>query len=275
MAEQYIRAARRLSWLLQELEQALGAASDRCIVDEHFIRTRATRRLPTQDQITAAMAALADLGILDIDGSSLRLSKRSLHDTQEFRSGVWKTLGCAEDTGTTKVQLCAAAPPGLDTAVACRLYEEAIELRAAILEVIVSAERQLILASPFWDEETADEIADLLAKRLEAGVAITVLGRFTEPSNSPTMTILRQLGDHPQCTVLSLFSGGQRGSEVQTFHFKAAVADEGRIAYLGSANLTTSGLRSRLELGVILAGEAARQLYRVINTTLRLARAAF
>lgn len=62
---------------------------------------------------------------------------------------------------------------------------------------------------------------------------------------------------------------------MQTFHFKVAIADEGKTAYLGSANLNTAGLRSRMELGVILSGEASRKLYRVIMTALGLAKPAF
>ena len=67
----------------------------------------------------------------------------------------------------------------------------------------------------------------------------------------------------------------QGDKNIQTFHFKAAVADQGTKAYLGSANLTTSGLRSRMELGVILTGEVAGQLHRVIVAALALASPAF
>jgi phosphatidylserine/phosphatidylglycerophosphate/cardiolipin synthase-like enzyme len=277
MADQYVRTALRLGWLLQDVEQTLSTRTDGCRVDANFIRTCATRRLPTQDEITAVTVALVDLDILHNEGHSFCLRKQSLLATKEFRSGVWKTLGVvrAEDNGASTVQLCATAPPGLDSIITCHLYEDTIELRAAIVSLIASAQKQLILASPFWDEETADEIGDLIEKRLAAGVSVTILGRFSEPNASATMAILHQLSKHQSCKVASWFSTGKGDYGVQTFHFKAIVADHGRLAYLGSANLTTSGLRSRMELGVILSNAAARQLYRVICVALNLAEPAF
>jgi phosphatidylserine/phosphatidylglycerophosphate/cardiolipin synthase-like enzyme len=54
----------------------------------------------------------------------------------------------------------------------------------------------------------------------------------------------------------------------RTFHFKAVIADDGLKAYLGSANLTTAGLRSRMEMGVILTGEPAVQVAQIVDIVL-------
>jgi len=55
-----------------------------------------------------------------------------------------------------------------------------------------------------------------------------------------------------KCSILSWYEGA--GTETQVFHFKAVSADTGQRAYMDSANMTVSSLRSRMELGVILRG---------------------
>jgi len=275
--ELYAQAASRLDWLMREVEQALSASSDECTVDAAFVRSRKTGRLPTADEATAVLDAFVDLGVLRNDRGVLHLSKKCLEDTAGFRSGVWQGLRVSSSDIEKKspVRLCIALPPELEAEIEEGLRREAADLRAAILEIIASARRDLVLASPFWDEETADEIADLLKKRIEAGVHVSVLGRFAEPGTSAVAASLRQLSASGRCRVLSWFSVGPGERNIQTFHFKAAVADEGEIAYLGTANFTMSGLRSRMELGVVISGEPARQFYRIIIAALSLASPVF
>jgi len=274
--ERYALAAYRLGWLMRELERSLRANLEESIVDAAFVRSRVTRRLPTSDEIAAALDALADLGVLRDDRGVLHISKKGLEDTEGFRLGIWQALRVLSDAEKApSVRLCVALPPELDAAVEDYIRREASDLRAAILEIIVSARCHLVLASPFWDEETADEITDLVKKRIEAGVVVTVLGRFAEPGTSAVAASLRELAAGGRCRVLSWFDARRGERNVQTFHFKAAVADEGQTAYLGTANFTMSGLRSRMELGVILSGEPARQVYHIISAVLGLARSAF
>lgn len=277
MAETYIHAALRIGWLLQGLESGLTAVTDGFVVDPQFVRTGATSRLPTHEEILAAINALADLCILRREGTAFHLNKQHLRDTEGFRTGVWRTIETLkpEDAEAARVSLCAATPPGIDPDLASRICRDTEELRSAILEIIASAKSELILASPFWDEESTTELEELLGKRLDAGVTVILLGRFNKPDFTLIAPILRRLGNHPRCSVLSWFNPSEKDTTIQTFHFKAAVADQGTKAYLGSANLTTSGLRSRMELGVILTGEAARQLHRVIIVALALAKSAF
>jgi phosphatidylserine/phosphatidylglycerophosphate/cardiolipin synthase-like enzyme len=275
--ERYARTASRLGWLVHDVEHALLASSEGRTVDSVLVRACTRRRLPTADETEAVLDALLDLGVLRNEQGVLRLSKKNLADTEGFRSGVWQGLrvSSADDEKGLSIRLCLTLPPELETAIKEGLRREAADLRAAILEIIVSARRELVLASPFWDEETADEIGELLRKRIEAGVQVIVLGRFVEPSTSALTASLRQLSESGRCRVLSWFNVSQGVRNVQTFHFKAAVADKGNSAYVGTANFTTSGLRSRMELGVIVSGEPARQVYRIISVALGLARPAF
>jgi hypothetical protein len=277
MSDRYIEVADRLNWLLPRLESALLLSPDGSSVDASFIHANSGERLPNADEAAAAMDALSALGIIREDRGAFHLDQKRLLETKGFRSGVLEAVRVFGSTASAEnpVRLCVAVPPGLGSAFSRGFFNQADDLRAAILEIIASAKRSLILASPFWDQETTQELAELVDKRLSAGVDVTILGRFAKPSESTSTSSFRQLARHSRCHVVSWFHTGSVQGIVQTFHFKVAIADEGRTAYLGTANFTTSGLRSRMELGVILSAKPSKQLYRIMEEVLGFARPAF
>lgn len=65
--------------------------------------------------------------------------------------------------------------------------------------------------------------------------------------------------------------GSGRALPVETFHAKILLADN-RLAYVGSANVLGSGNGTSLETGVLVDGAAARQVTRLIDGVLRIAR---
>jgi hypothetical protein len=89
------------------------------------------------------------------------------------------------------------------------------------------------------------------------------MGRFSQELPPRVRVELRKVACEKGCSILSWFEG--EGADTQTFHFKVVSVDRGLRAYMGSANMTVSSLRSRMELGVILTGSAARQLDRVLR----------
>jgi hypothetical protein len=138
-----------------------------------------------------------------------------------------------------------------------------------LLDIVASAKESLIVASPFWDADTTSEMVSLARKKLAAGVQVWILGRFSRDLPTDVKTQLSKIADDPGCTILSRFEGV--GTETQTFHFKAISADRGRLGYMGSANMTVSSLRSRMELGVILTGDAASHLDRILRVVIAMA----
>ena len=109
----------------------------------------------------------------------------------------------------------------------------------------------------------------LVRKKLDAGICVSILGRFLRDLPAKVSTELRRVANTPACSILSWFEG--TGSDTETFHFKAVSADRGARAYMGSANMTVSSLRSRMELGVILTGPAAAQLDRILRVVITMA----
>jgi hypothetical protein len=170
---------------------------------------------------------------------------------------------------TTEVQLCVSLSPSLSRAAEHVIHESSTDLRSSLLDVVASSKKSLIVASPFWDAGTTSELVDLARKKLASGIHVSVLGRFSPDLPPEVKSQLSKISNTPGCTILSWFKG--MGTETQTFHFKAVSADRGQRGYLGSANMTVSSLRSRMELGVILSGAAALQLDRILRVVLTMA----
>jgi hypothetical protein len=268
VSETYIRAASRLGWLLEQIEDELIDYQEDSIIDFNFAQRLKGKRLPTKDELLAAFEALYSVGVLAREKSKYKINRLDMPQRLAYCRGVRDTVINFSLQEQTEVKLCAALPVALDEQVEKALRRNTIDMRASIVDIIASSRTWVALVSPFWDEETAKEIAEVLSRRLETGVRVDILGRFEE--DDAALPILRQrIGDHKLC---QFFAWAQKESKdrfgKQTFHFKAVVCDDGARAYLGTANLNRAGLRSRMELGVILEGQTAKQLAQIVKVTL-------
>jgi hypothetical protein len=268
VSETYIRAAFRLGWLLEQIEDELINYPEDSIIDFNFAQRLKGERLPTKDELLAAFEALYSVGVLAREKSKYKINRLDMPQRLAYCRGVRDTVINFSLQEQTEVKLCAALPVALDEQVEKALRRNTIDMRASIIDIIASSKTWVALVSPFWDEETAKEIAEVLSRRLETGVRVDILGRFEE--DDVALPILRQrIGNHKLC---QFFAWSQKESKdtfgKQTFHFKAVVCDDGVRAYLGTANLNRAGLRSRMELGVILGGKTAKQLAQIVKVTL-------
>ncbi len=271
----YVVTVKSHPWLLPPVEEALrnadvGAAGD---VSKLARNIRAPGGRPiSDDEALVAFNALCDLGVLERNGSRYVLNRDRLAATEELRGGVQAAVEILRENkteSTTDVQLCVSLPPSLSPAAEHVIHESSTDLRSSLLDVVASAKQSLIVASPFWDAGTTAEMVALARKKLASGVHVAVLGRFSRDLPPEVKSQLGKISNDPGCTILSWFEG--TGTETQTFHFKAVSADRGQRGYLGSANMTVSSLRSRMELGVILSGPAASQLDRILRVVLTMA----
>jgi hypothetical protein len=271
----YIRAAKSHPWLLPPVEDALRSLGTDYGKDVSKIaRTiRAPDGRPiSDDEILVAFNALCDLGVLERSGARFCFRRTKFEATEGFRKGVQSavsTLSENDSALTQRVQLCVSLPPTLAPAAEHVIHESSADLRSSLLDLVASAKESLIVASPFWDAGTASEMVTLAAKKLASGVRVWLLGRFSEELPNDVKLELRKVGSDPGCSILSWFEGS--GRETQTFHFKAISADRGKRGYVGSANMTVSSLRSRMELGVILGGDAASHLERILRVVITMA----
>jgi phosphatidylserine/phosphatidylglycerophosphate/cardiolipin synthase-like enzyme len=268
----YAEAVDRLGWLMDALEDHLENLPDRTEIDLHTAREVNRKRRATTDEATAALEALVELGALVRLPGCFVLNRSALEQMSLYRAGVRAGL-VQVHTETPRVALCVSSPHGLPTEVETVLRQYAEDLRGVIVDLVAAAREDLVMASPFWDRQTLDEIGPLLLRRLEDGVRVRLLGRFGAQMSTSVSEALAPFTTYPGFRLVSWYhqsSGDPFAS--QTFHFKAAVADRGARAYLGTANFTVAGLRSRLEIGVLLEGETARRLSDIINVVLALGR---
>ena len=271
----YVLALKAHPWLLPAVEDALRSMPADGIEDvSKVIRTLRGKggRPLTDGDALIALAALSDLGVLRREGIRYALDSDRFVGTEGLRAGIRATLQIlsAEPlSDTSDAQLCVSLPPALSPAAEHVIHESSTDLRSSMLDVIASARQSLIVASPFWDAGTAADTVSLVRKKLAAGTQVSILGRFSRDLPAEVRAQLEKIIHDPACSVLSWFEGA--GTETQTFHFKAISADQGQRAYLGSANMTVSSLRSRMELGVILSGAIAKQLDRILRVVLTMA----
>lgn len=235
------------------------------------LRAKGGRPLTDGDALIA-FAALTDLGVLRGEGARYVFDRDRFVATEGLRAGIQATLQILSQeqlSDAPEAQLCVSLPPALSPSAEHVIHQSSTDLRSSLLDVIASAKRNLIVASPFWDAGTAADLVTLVRKKLASGTRVSILGRFSRDLPAEVRTQLEKVCHEPACSVLSWFEG--TGAETQTFHFKAISADQGERAYLGSANMTVSSLRSRMELGVILSGEVAKQLDRILRIVLTMA----
>jgi hypothetical protein len=123
-------------------------------------------------------------------------------------------------------------------------------LAARILGALASADERTLLASPYWSDAGAENIWDGLARSVELGLPVTVAGARPDPDRDDLGAMLRlvaRLRDAGARQVTALQYVPPRAYSL--FHGKLVC---GRIGYLGSANLTGSGLGEHVEVGIPL-----------------------
>ncbi len=274
MTARYAASVDSLGWLMDALERDLERMSDGARLTIEGARSACAVRRATADEASAALDALGSLGVFSSGQRERVLDAKAFAASAAYRTGVRHGIA-ARDTATPAVRLCAALPQSLDAGVLDIFRTATDDLRGAVVDLVAQSSRDVVLASPFWDGATLQEIGPVLARRLENGVSVRLLGRFDREVTPEVRTALARLAAHRECQLLTWYEPtADDPFGARTFHFKAAIADGGSRAYLGTANFTASGLRSRFEMGVLLEGDVAKRLARVVEAVLILARPA-
>jgi PLD-like domain len=238
--------------ILDAVELALEAVPDGHQVTIRSLRALVSHVSPTNDQLEATVEALVSVGAVERVGDKLVVRAGGLSASAGYRRGVRAGLLARPAEPTSR--LLVALPPSFDPT---HLAIGAWDLRAAIVDLIASSEAHLLLASPFWDEETTEEFGSLLRHKVDQGVMVELVGRRVStqfPDGRALINLVERLGSPANVHATAWFHRPTAPSDqgIQTFHFKCAIADHGARAYLGSANFTSAGLRSRAELGVLM-----------------------
>lgn len=143
----------------------------------------------------------------------------------------------------------------------------------AFCSLASSAERRLVVMTPFLDAAGADWLVNLFertALSVERILILRYLGELSHPGYpsgfTPARWQLQQLGVKIFDYSLPRAAGG-----METFHAKVVVRDNDQV-YVGSSNMNRASLEYSMELGVLLSGEGAAAVSRVISAILSVAR---
>jgi hypothetical protein len=136
-------------------------------------------------------------------------------------------------------------------------------LAARILGALASANERTLLASPYWSDSGVDSLWDGLARSIELGLPVTLAGARSDPDRDDLGAMLRlvaRLRDAGVRQVTALQYVPPRAYSL--FHGKLVC---GRIGYLGSANLTGSGLGEHVEVGIPLDEVDVRRVWWLLD----------
>lgn len=134
----------------------------------------------------------------------------------------------------------------------------------AILNIINSSKRELILTSPFIHERGISSLMKSLLDALGRGVCISMLTHHAENLASSQSIAVEELRREACRINKSLKIYTVESGFKSMLHAKLVIADR-EIMILGSANLTGPGLEQNVEAGIVLGSLEANEAVRVIT----------
>lgn len=152
-----------------------------------------------------------------------------------------------------------------------RAFDEA-ELEALhenMLALIQSAEKELVLLSPFLSKRAYERLRPALHTAAGNGADLVVVTRYLTYGDD------EEMADHNRAFADRMLDDAVLGRRTwcyeyrnrdtwTTFHAKLVLADD-HTSYLGTANLTATGLGGNLELGVIFRDSTVGQLADIVQ----------
>ncbi|MFL6142686.1 MAG: hypothetical protein ACJ72N_12570 [Labedaea sp.] len=148
-----------------------------------------------------------------------------------------------------KPRIVFTVPPGVTLPERARDFARR-GLAARILGALASTDERTLLASPYWSDAGAENLWDGLARSVELALPITLAGARIDPERDDLQAMLRLADRLRAAGAVSVTAlRYEPPKPFSQFHGKLVC---GRIGYLGSANLTGSGLGEHVEAGIPL-----------------------
>jgi phosphatidylserine/phosphatidylglycerophosphate/cardiolipin synthase-like enzyme len=132
----------------------------------------------------------------------------------------------------------------------------------AIIEVIGESTQQLLITSPFLQQEGVVPLTKAISSALYRGVMVRVLTHEADHLSSSQSIAVEELRREAERIGGSFWVYTSNTSFL--LHAKLVVADRNRMI-LGSANLTRPGLSHNLEAGVVLGEREATEMLGIVD----------
>ncbi|MFC6993841.1 phosphatidylserine/phosphatidylglycerophosphate/cardiolipin synthase family protein [Haladaptatus sp. GCM10025707] len=128
-------------------------------------------------------------------------------------------------------------------------------LPSRLRRLLLEARESVRIANPYFDPQQRI-IGDIIGLPRKGAVTKILTREVTEPSHRATFNRMHNELDAEARRLLDvreLFELDESGRQAVATHAKVMVVDDS-IAYVGSANLTTTSLGSNFEVGVLIEG---------------------
>ncbi|AZN39560.1 phospholipase D-like domain-containing protein [Paenibacillus albus] len=223
-----------------------------------------------EHKITNMLYALEAEGA--VKESSLQMGKYSLLDGKQLEDILQKSYFYGQFDSTFRSQLFSETPVLLATVPQhfshnMDLENQIEDLFSTIHKLITDSREEIILASPFFEEEGVNMLANTLQYAIRRGVKVKIITRRTSENISIIKKLISNIDGGLRKNLLIYEYRERIEGESFTFHAKVLVSDRSR-AYLGSANFTQYGFERNIELGVLLKGKQVIPLYSLLNIML-------
>ena len=196
------------------------------------------------DSQAALARHLTEAGVLDpggeIDPYALRGFQRVIELLPQFRAAE------AVRAPARRAQVVLTVPTEVTLPEEARHLQKSLAGRVA--DALISADRRVLLASPYWSDQGNEILLPALAKAIELSLPVTLAGARREDAThfAAMVSLARELVAQGADATVYAYVPPKPNS---LFHAKVVA---GRTGYLGSANLTASGLGEHVELGMPL-----------------------
>ena len=173
------------------------------------------------------------------------------------KGAAW-VLGYRASLQTDKWELVASVPAGMQLPPGVRRATA-----ETLIALVAEAQESIRIAAPYIDPSGLELLSGAIAAATARGVVVEVFMPRDWQPGTDAVRLLRRLVD--QTGNPELLHISELLVDVPIAHMKVVVAD-GRAAYVGSANITGAGLRSRnAELGVLLHGPRVAAVNSVLD----------
>jgi phosphatidylserine/phosphatidylglycerophosphate/cardiolipin synthase-like enzyme len=206
---------------------------------------------PQTDVSAAARAELQLRGVVASNGSVHQGRSAELLIVTE----ILAVASSPAERPTTEPRLVFSTPPG-SIAIADRE-----RLDGLVLDVIRRATTSLVLAGAFWNTAGFEILEDVLLPAIaDRGVDTAIYVNRASPAHLPTLRQhLAELESARPVRVRWFVGNGPT-----MLHAKAVVRDRCH-GYLGTANLTSWGMREHIEAGIELTAGQSERLVRFLE----------
>ncbi|WP_456371099.1 phospholipase D-like domain-containing protein [Geoglobus sp.] len=132
------------------------------------------------------------------------------------------------------------------------------------MKLLINSRESLKIVNPFFSEEITKILEDILPGKARDGVEIEIFTRGISDTGSNFNHISRLVKKMTEDGGIQNLRIFEFCEEFGFLHAKVLLRD-GIQAYIGSANLTTASFKKSLEVGVLVKGDVAKELDKLIN----------